>query len=158
MDPRRIDELVRFYQKFSGEERRHKPTAIGCYRPTRIEALRELFDRLHGEGFLQPFDVFLDAGGGDARVAALAALYDLRSYSVEGDYHTHTLAEQRIARLRREGILEDAARQEYPVLAYGDFLDMRTYVQLRLRPQAIDMVFNGGDNETALARFMKQHM
>ena len=100
---------------------------------------------------------FLDAGGGDGRVAALGAAYNMRTYSIEGDRHIHALAEKRIAKLRAEGILPPVDRSEYPILAYGNFLDIRTYVRLQLRPSIIDTVFNGGDNELAVARFMRQH-
>ncbi|MBI5002228.1 hypothetical protein HZC31_02490 [Candidatus Woesearchaeota archaeon] len=157
IDQRRIDDIVRFYNRFSDEERRHRATSIGCYRPTRIDYLKDLFHVLSEEGFLQYGDVFLDAGGGDGRVAALGAAYNMRTYSVEGDRRIHALAEKRIGKLREEGLLPVVNESPYPILAYGDFLDMRTYVQLRLRPSIIDTVFNGGDNELAVARFMRQH-
>ena len=157
IDQRRIDDIVRFYTRFSDEERQHKATSIGCYRPTRMDYLKDLFHILSEEGFLQYGDVFLDAGGGDGRVAALGAAYNMRTYSIEGDRRIHALAEKRIAKLREEGILPPVSRSEHPILAYGNFLDIRTYVRLQLRPSIIDTVFNGGDNELAVARFMRQH-
>ena|SRR3989338_7884772 len=157
VDQQRIDEIVRFYTRFSDEERRHKATSIGCYRPTRIDYLKDLFHILSEEGFLPYGDVFLDAGGGDGRVAALGAAYNMRTYSIEGDRHTHALAEKRIGKLRAEGILSPVSESPYPILAHGNFLDIKTYVRLLLRPSVIDTIFNGGDNELAVARFMKQH-
>ncbi len=157
VDQQRIDEIVRFYTRFSDEERRQKATSIGCYRPTRMDYLKDLFHILSEEGFLQYGDVFLDAGGGDGRVAALGAAYNMRTYSIEGDRHIHALAERRIGKLREEGILPAVSELPYPILACGDFLDIKTYVRLPLRPSVIDTIFNGGDNELAVARFMKQH-
>ena len=157
VDQQRIDDIVRFYTRFSDEERRHRATSIGCYRPTRMDYLKDLFHVLSEEGFLQYGDVFLDAGGGDGRVAALGAAYNMRTYSIEGDRHTHALAEKRIGKLRAEGILPSVDRSEYPILACGDFLDIKTYVRLQLRPSVIDTIFNGGDNELAVTRFMRQH-
>lgn len=157
IDQQRIDEIVRFYSRFSDEERRHKATSIGCYRPTRIDYLKELFHKLYGEGFLEPADIFLDAGGGDGRVAALGAAYNMHTYSIEGDLNTHALAERRVTKLRHEGVLPDVKKLRYPVLSCGNFLDIATYVRLQLRPTTLDIVFNGGDNEHALAHFMKKN-
>ncbi len=154
IDQQRIDELIRFYTRFSDEERRHKATTIGCYRPTRIDLLKEIFERLYDDGFFQPHDIFVDAGGGDGRVAALGALYYMKTYSIEGDFRIHTLAEKRVQKLQRDGILTN--NLPHPILHHGNFLERETYVRLHLYPKSIDIFFNAGDNEAALARFSRQ--
>lgn len=156
VDQRRIDELVRFYTRFSAEERTSKATTIGNYRPTRIDVLKELFEKAFNDYHLQPHFTLVDAGGGDGRVAALGALYDLRTYSIEGDLQTHALAEKRIAKLQREGILPYPLQYPYPVLAYGNVLELPTYVKLRLRPHAVDIFFATGDNEAAFTAFVRR--
>ncbi len=146
------DDLLRHYDPYFAELGRPRHTSIGTYHPTDLRVVKILFDQLEREGFFEPFDVFLDAGGGDARVAALASLYSTTSYSVEGDVRIHEHAVKRVQNARAQGILPGESSLR---LRNADFLDMRIYGRIVDHEfDEITIFFNGGDNEEGLARML----
>ena len=159
MDPIKINNLLHHYDKYFAELGRPRHTSIGMYQPTNLRDVRIVFDQLHAEGFLEPLDVLIDAGGGDGRVAALASLYDTIAYSMEGDRQIHALAEQRVENARTQGILSkewDADNNLH--LGYGDFLETRVYGKLfGCDFDDFLIFFNAGDNELPLAQLLNKN-
>lgn len=158
MNKAKIDELVRYYGHFSSELGRPKRTSIGIYHPTLLDDVRTLFDKLHADGSLEPFDVFLDAGSGDGRIVALASLYDVHAYGIEGDVKIHTLAEQRVENAKKEGILPAQYPKKHTLsLGYGDFLDIHCYQRaIKIKSDTIEIFFNANDNCLSLAKMLEQ--
>lgn len=151
----RIDDIVRFYSRFSDEERKQERTAFGYYQATNMELLREFFQFLWKKGIVESTDHLVVAGGGDGRIAALAALYCAYVYSIEGDPHIHQKAEERIGELFDQRVFTS---HRLISLVRSDFLWKETYTRTQIPLKSIDHVFNSGDNDKNLARFMRAEM
>ena len=159
MDKQKIDDVVRYYDRFYNEVGRPKRTSIGCYNATNLRDAQILFDHLYKEQFLDPRDVCVDAGGGDGRIAALLSVYGVNAVSIEADAKMHKLAEKRIQELHSIGVLPYAPKRANLQCIEGNFLDTEMYTQkLHLSARLINIVFNACTNEAATARFVKQQM
>ena len=153
-----MQRVIDYYNKFEGETSRQKITSAGCYRPTSIYNVVELFRRIEGGFDLSSCNTLVDAGGGDGRVAVVASLYGVRAISIESDKQTHKLAEERVGFLRNSGVFRTMHEQKNPLLILGDFLDTRTYQRSGINLADITHMFNAGDNERRVARFMNEYI
>ncbi len=159
MDNEKIEDLVHYYDQFHTEMGRPKRTSIGCYQPTDLHDVKTLFDQLIADQFLDARDVFVDTGGGDGRIAALASLYGVHAISIEADSRMHQKATRRVAALEAYGILPYAKGRTNLFCVQGNFLETKTYTRgLSISPRLVDIVFNANSNEAALSQFISQHM
>ena len=103
-----------------------------------FDALKLIKTDLH---LISEKDIFLDAGSGDGRVCALAALLGMRSFGIE--YHEQIVSAsiENIDILNEKGLFE-SNRISIPVLVQGDFLDDNSFEKLGIKFEEISVFFN----------------
>ena len=121
----------------------------GVFLPTELEKADQAFQEIG----LGPGHTFVDLGGGDARIAFLAAMYGAKSVSIEGDKEIHRLAmenqallgkEKAFDRIKKVGLVRgDFFRQDLSsfntVFVYypdsGDVIDFSDRLDFKLKSQ-----------------------
>ena len=117
-------------------------TEFGQFIPSDIEDVNAIFALLEERGLDWKGKKFLDAGCGDARVCALASVYDAEVTGIEGCALVHKKAISRLMEIRQRGI------EIYPEIILGNFLHDDTY---QTPFSEFDVVYNFINSEEQLA-------
>ncbi|MDP6102116.1 MAG: hypothetical protein QF579_02240 [Dehalococcoidia bacterium] len=122
-------------------------TAVGQFAPSPILEVYAALEYLLESGAIETSGLFLDAGSGDGRVVALAALvHGLPTVGVEYDDELVGQSRHHFESLRSLGL-----RGASKVILQGDFGDDDTYAKTGLRFEDFATVFNYINNHAAIA-------
>jgi len=122
-------------------------TAVGQFAPSPIIDVYAALEYLLESGAIETSGLFLDAGSGDGRIVALAALvHSLPSVGVEYDDELVGQSQQHFENLGSLG-LGGASK----VILQGDFGCDDTYTQAGIRFEDFTTVFNYVNNHEAIA-------
>ena len=125
----------------------NRRTEVGEFVPSPLRQVHRAFDYLLANGAIDGSGLFLDAGSGDARVVALAALvHGIPSVGVEYD---EDLLERSALHIRDlQHLLTGGAPM---TILPGDFTDDETYIRAGTSFSDFKTVFNFINNTTSLA-------
>lgn len=148
-----FDQLLRYFTQRDRSQAQpsYKPTEIGQYLPSSLEDLHDAFSILRQRGFIQDSQHFLDAGSGDGRVVALAALHGLQGYGIEYDAQIAAYATENMENLRP--VLNGST----PRVVQGDFCKDAAYDRLGAPFQTFPVVFNFINNQSHIAWRVANH-
>lgn len=137
-----LDEIAR------AEGRLNWDTEVGMFMPAKLVDISQIIERLIEDGTLDLSKPFLDAGSGDGRIMALAALYGFpQVFGVEYDPELVNRTENNIRDLRCLSIINGIPI----VAARGDFREDGTYARAGIRFEDIGTFFNYINNQEVIA-------
>jgi len=124
-----------------------KSTDLGVYLPASLDFTFAAFSLLLRRGIIGASKPFLDAGSGDGRIIALAALLGIPSIGIEYDEELAELSRENISNLRALSALNGA-----PItILQGNFMHPETYERAGLKFGDIGAVFNYASGHVNLA-------
>lgn len=129
-------------------------TDVGIFLPSGTTFLDTLFQDLIGRGFINPDEVFLDAGSGDGRVSQIASLNGIKtSMGIEYSHDILKKSKQQTKVFEDAGILDTGS----VILIPGDFAQLETYTREDISPKSIRTFFNYLNSWKGLLQFVQEH-
>lgn len=117
----------------------YQVTEVGLFLPSGTTFLNKLFEDLIGSGFINPKEVFLDAGSGDGRVNHIAALNGVeKSIGIEYSLDTLEKSIKQTQKFEEANIIKKGVVK----LIAGDFTKIETYTKEKIEVESIKTFFN----------------
>ncbi|MFX1255614.1 MAG: class I SAM-dependent methyltransferase [Promethearchaeota archaeon] len=109
------------------------------------QALVQLMDS--SSPLIQKNDTFLDAGSGDGRIVAIAAMLQLKAFGIEYNELTYNASLYNIDKLSQLGLFD-----QKPTIALGDFLETSPYDSLAVPFDSFDVIYSFETSTHTLAQ------
>lgn len=132
----------------------YEVTEAGLFLPSETVFLDKLFEDLISQNFINPRELFLDAGSGDARVNHVASINGIEN-SIGIEYSAKVLEKSHLQtqKFEEEGII----KKDSVKLICGDFTELDTYKKAGINPKDIKTFFNYVNGWKKLLEFINKN-
>lgn len=152
MDLKPIDRVKKYYSDLEPRMDLFYAAEKGPFLGGHIPKIYGILEELVDDGVLSPDKTFLDAGSGDGRIVAIAAVLGLRAFGIEWSEPIYEASKEDLEMLSEENIFPKT-----PTVVKGDFFDFAIYKELGIEFEEINVFYSYETFTKELGKLIVDH-